>query len=132
MYKIIDLKTSTRGWNKYQKSDPMKTSQLIIYKEYYAKQYNVPVDNIEVEFIILKRKLFESSAFPQKRIQKIAPASGNVTRKRVRTSIEKFIDNAFDDDGQYVVKDYETNPSKKSCRWCEFKNNKELCKDGVK
>ena len=132
MYKIIDLKTSTRGWNKYQKSDPMKTSQLIIYKEYYAKQYNVPVDNIDVEFIILKRKLFESSAFPQKRIQKITPASGNVTRKRVRTSIEKFIDNAFDDDGQYVVKDYETNPSKKSCRWCEFKNNKELCKDGVK
>ena len=36
MYKIIDLKTSTKGWNKYQKSDPLKTSQLIIYKEYYS------------------------------------------------------------------------------------------------
>ena len=75
----------------------MKTSQLIIYKEYYAKQYNVPVDNIDVEFMILKRRLFESSAFPQKRVQKIVPASGNVTRKRVRTSIEKFVDNAFDE-----------------------------------
>jgi len=55
-----------------------------------------------------------------------------VTRKRVRTSIEKFIDNAFDDKGGYVLKEYETNPSKKACRWCEFKDNKELCQDGVK
>jgi len=30
------------------------------------------------------------------------------------------------------VKEYKTNPSKKACRWCEFKDNKELCKDGVK
>ena len=110
----------------------MKTSQLIIYKEYYAKQYNVPVDNIDVEFMILKRRLFESSAFPQKRIQKIVPASGTVTRKRVRTSIENFIDNALDDDGEYVVKEYDANPSKKACRWCEFKDNKELCEYGVK
>ena len=71
MYKIIDLKTSTNGWNKYQKSDPLKTSQLIIYKEYYAKQYNVSINNIDVEFMILKRRLFESSAFHRKRVQKI-------------------------------------------------------------
>ena len=64
--------------------------------------------------------------------QQIVQASGKVISKRVRTSIEKFVDNAFDENGEYVVKDYETNPSKKACRWCEFKDNKELCKDGVK
>ena len=131
MYKIIDLKTSTNGWNKYQKNDPLKTSQLVIYKEYYAKQYNVPVENIDVEFIILKRKLFESSAFPQKRVQKIVPASGTVTRKRVRTGIEEFVNNCFNDEGQYNIKEYEATPSKKACRWCEFKNNKDLCEVGV-
>jgi len=36
-YKIIDLKTSTRGWNKWQKSDESKTHQLLLYKVFYAK-----------------------------------------------------------------------------------------------
>ena len=55
-YKIIDLKTSTRGWNKWQKADESKTHQLLLYKVFYAKEFNVPLDKIEVEFIILKRK----------------------------------------------------------------------------
>ena len=29
---IIDLKTSTRGWNKYQKNDKVKTSQILCIK----------------------------------------------------------------------------------------------------
>ena len=31
-YKIIDIKTSTRGWNKWQKRDENKTQQLLLYK----------------------------------------------------------------------------------------------------
>ena len=48
--KIIDIKTSTMGWNKYQKADKTKTAQLVLYKSYYAKQFNVPIDNIRVEY----------------------------------------------------------------------------------
>ena len=36
--KIIDIKTSTMGWNKWQKADENKTQQLLLYKQFYYKQ----------------------------------------------------------------------------------------------
>ena len=66
--KIYDIKTSTRGWNKWMKKDENKTQQLLLYKQFYAKQYNHPIDNIDVEYFIVKRKLWEDAMFPQKRV----------------------------------------------------------------
>ena len=37
--KIYDIKTSTKGWNKWMKSDENKTQQLLLYKQFYSKQY---------------------------------------------------------------------------------------------
>ena len=54
---IIDLKTSTRGWNKYQKRDQIKNSQILLYKKIYSDKYGLPMDKINVEFQILKRRL---------------------------------------------------------------------------
>ena len=56
-YKIYDFKTSSNGWNKYQKEDPAKFSQILLYKAFYAKKFAVDLNMIEVEFFILKRKL---------------------------------------------------------------------------
>ena len=50
-YKIIDIKTSTRGWNKYQKKDKNKTAQLLLYKQFFAKQNNCTVEDIDVEWL---------------------------------------------------------------------------------
>ena len=36
--KIIDIKTSSRAWNKYQKANEVKNDQLLLYKEYYSKK----------------------------------------------------------------------------------------------
>ena len=36
---IWDIKTSTKGWNKWQKADKTKTAQLVLYKKYFAEQY---------------------------------------------------------------------------------------------
>ena len=38
--KIIDIKTSSWGWNKYQKANKNKTSQLLLYKQFFSKQEN--------------------------------------------------------------------------------------------
>ena len=51
------LKTSTMGWNKWQKKDENKTQQLLLYKQFYSKMYNHPIEKIEVEYFIVKRKL---------------------------------------------------------------------------
>jgi mevalonate kinase len=36
--KVIDIKSSTMGWNKYMKADKNKTNQLLLYKHFMAIQ----------------------------------------------------------------------------------------------
>ena len=56
-YKIIDIKTSGNGWNKYMKESPEKYTQLHLYKHVYAKKFNVIENNIDVEFFIVRRNV---------------------------------------------------------------------------
>ncbi len=129
--KIYDIKTSTRGWNKWMKKDENKTQQLLLYKQFYSKQYNHPIDKIEVEYFIVKRKLWEEAMFPQKRVQKFSPASGTVSMNKVAKRLDTFIDLAFDDEGNKISENIVATPSKKACRWCEFKGT-EYCNQGIK
>ena len=128
--KIYDIKTSTMGWNKWMKADENKTQQLLLYKQFYSKMYNHPIDKIEVEYFIVKRKLYENAKFPQKRVQKFSPASGKPSMNKVATKLSKFIDEGFNDDGSHTDTDLQATPSKKSCKWCEFKGT-EHCKWGM-
>ena len=89
--KIYDIKTSTMGWNKYMKADKNKTDQLLLYKQFYSKQFNHPMDRIEVEYFIVKRKLYENLDFPQKRVQKFTPANGKPSINQVVKRLDEFI-----------------------------------------
>lgn len=127
---IIDIKTSRQGWNKYQKADKLKAAQLIAYKTYFSKQYGVPVDNIDIEFFIVKRKLLEESMFPQKRIQQVRPASGKPTRNKVQKQINKFIEECFNEDGSKIEdRPYMALAGKgaKNCKYCFAKERYDLC-----
>ena len=128
--KIIDIKTSTNGWNKWMKKDENKTAQLLLYKQFYSKQYGFPVENIDVEYFIVKRKLYENAMFPQKRVQKFSPASGTVSMNKLAKKLKTFMDDAFTEDGERIDKEYEKKPSKKACKWCEFRKT-EYCSEGV-
>ena len=128
--KIIDIKTSTKGWNKWMKKDENKTQQLLLYKQFYSKQYNHPIDNIEVEYFIVKRKLYENVDWPQKRVQLFSPTSGKISMNRVNNKLMKFVDEAFTSEGKHK-NDMIPEPSKKACRFCEF-NQTEYCKVGIK
>ena len=129
--KIIDIKTSTHGWNKYQKADKNKTDQLLLYKQFYSKQHDVPMDRIEVEYFIVKRKLWENTDFPQKRVQKFVPASGKPSMNKVAKRLDLFLETAFTDEGKHKTDKIFALPSKKACRWCEF-NGTEYCSEGVR
>ena len=128
--KIYDIKTSTQGWNKWMKKDENKTQQLLLYKQFYSKQYNHPIDKIEVEYFIVKRKLWENAQFPQKRVQKFSPASGTVSMNKVAKRLDTFLDLAFDDNGEQITDNIIATPSKKACKWCEFRKT-EHCSVGV-
>ena len=129
-YKIIDIKTSTMGWNKWAKADKNKTDQLLLYKQFYGKQHDISLDKIDVEYFIVKRKLYEKVEFPQRRVQTFSPANGTPSINKVMNNLNKFIDESFID-GEYNTEHiYRKNPSKKNCRFCEF-NQTENCDVGV-
>lgn len=116
--KIIDIKTSTSGWRDKEKKDENKQFQLILYKKFISEIFNHPIENIEIEFFIVKRKLFESEDFVIRRIQKFSPPSGKVKLNKATKSIDKFIEEAFDITG-YKKVDHQPTPHS-GCKWCPF------------
>ena len=111
---IWDIKTSTRGWNKWQ-----------MYKKYFAEQYNVPVDNIDVRYFIVKRKIPENPkyAIMKSRIQKFEPSSGKVTQNKMVKNIRSFIEDVFIDGSHMYdtdkIEEILKKTDKCSSKWCQ-------------
>jgi hypothetical protein len=119
-YKIIDFKTSTRGWSDYQKKDPVKNAQILLYKKFYSEMLNISMDMIDVEFIILKRKVEIREDIPTHRIGRHVPANGKPSINKAWTGFKEFVDTVFDVEGNYRMQiEYAKKPSK-LCEWCEF------------
>lgn len=134
-YKIIDIKTSTRSWGKYKKQDKIMRTQLVLYKIFLSKLYNVPVDNISVEYFIVKRKIKTNIEWPEKRIQIFEPSSGKVTRNQAIKWLGNFIDEVYNvdaNDESNIFNDEATLPKigghkRFNCTYCEFKDDLEKC-----
>ena len=117
---IIDIKSSTKGWSKYQKMDKVKTSQMLIYKKYYSELFGVPQSKIAVEYHILKRKVGEYNGFPLPRISKFVPANGSISMNKAWDSFNKFVDVVYSSTGEYNKVEYPGNTGR-LCDWCSFK-----------
>lgn len=125
--RILDFKTSTRGWTDKEKKNMGKTSQLILYKSYYSKIFNVSEDMIDVEFLIVRRKINEDAEFVPKRIQSFKPAAGKVTVKKVNKAFEEFVNTGFLDGGEYNVESEYPAYENSNCKYCEYSKSPELC-----
>jgi hypothetical protein len=125
-FEIIDIKTSTRGWDADTKKDEDKQFQLILYKQFLSTQFNIPIDNISVKFFILRRKIYENADFPISRIQDFIPPSGKIKLSKANKALNDFIEEVFDENG-YQKKSHPPKPSQKACFFCPYKENKELC-----
>ena len=132
-FKIIDIKTSTNGWNDYSKKDENKQFQLLLYKQYFSEQYNIPLDKIEIEFFILKRKVLDPndekimSPYQAYRVQQFTPPSGKIKLSRAKNAINDFISECFNSSGKIKEADYPKSPSKWNCNFCPYGEDKELC-----
>jgi hypothetical protein len=126
---IWDIKTSTKGWNAYQKKDKTKTAQLVLYKKFFAEQYGYPLEKIQVRYFIVKRKLWEEAMFAQKRVQEFVPAHGTRTMRNIVDNFNTFITESFNEDGSYNT-DGNFPPlagkNNKNCKYCPF-NKSDLC-----
>ena len=127
---IWDIKTSTRGWNKYQKTDKTKTAQLVLYKKFLSEQYSYPIDKIDVKYFIVRRKLDEGMMYAQKRVQEFTPSNGKPTVNKITKSFEDFIRNAFNEDGSYRTESEFpalAGKNNKNCKYCPWKTDYEKC-----
>ena len=120
-FTIIDIKTSTKGWSKWAKKDEDKQFQLILYKKFFSETFNIPLEKINIEFFIVKRKLYESEDYVIPRIQQFVPASGKVKMNKATRALDEFITKVFDRKGYADVEHQATpdNPNNK-CDWCAF------------
>ena len=126
---IIDLKTATRGWIHYQKKDFYKKSQLLLYKQFYSEKFNVPLDKIDVYFLILKRKIAKKSDFPISRLQRFEPSNGKPSVNKTMKAFHEFRELVFDSKGNHRIdRNYPAKPGS-ACKFCEFYNT-EHCKWG--
>jgi hypothetical protein len=116
---LYDLKTSTKGWN-YEKRDPKKLNQLLLYKHFYSKLFDVELNDIEVQFIILKRKLNPNNEWDTKRIVAFEPANGKPSVNKAVASFESFVSNTFDSSGNVILENLTPTPTKSACRFCNF------------
>lgn len=129
-YTVIDLKTSTRGWNDYKKKDLFTTDQVLLYKKFLADILQIDISKIDVSFFILKRKLNEDSLWPQKRIQEFAPSSGKVSMNRVTKTLHRFIEECFTYSGEYKtdrVYPSMAGPKYTNCTFCVYDSREDLC-----
>ena len=52
---LIDWKTCSWGWRREKKSDTILAYQLVFYKHFYARKYEVDPKDVDCHFVLLKR-----------------------------------------------------------------------------
>ena len=136
-FKIIDIKTSTKGWREQDKNNEDKQFQLLLYKQFFSEQYGIPIDNIEIEFFILKRKVLDvndeklMSPYQAHRVQRFTPPSGKIKIGRAKNAVNSFIQECFSTAGTIKDVEYPKQPSKWNCNFCPFKIDQKLCGEGI-
>ena len=117
---IMDIKTSTRGWSPAQKKNPNLTAQVVLYKEFFSKQFGIDKDKINVEYFIVKRRVPVDAEYAsmQRRVQEFRPNAGPRKTKQVLTSMNNFIEDVLDENGKYIDKEYKCNSPLGRCKDC--------------
>ena len=117
---IMDIKTSTSGWRDSQKKNPNLTAQVVLYKEFFSKQFGIDKDKINVEFFIVKRRVPKDAMYAsmQRRVQEFSPNAGPRKTKQVIDSMNNFLDNVLDSNGKFIDKDHECKSPLGKCDNC--------------
>lgn len=127
---IRDIKTSTKGWNRFKLKDIYTISQLVLYKHYYAKMNGLSHDDVEVNYLIVKRGLDAGTPWVTSLIQEFRPIQSTPIVNGVVEQFEQFILRCFNEDGTRRL-DIEypaiSGVDNKNCKFCEFADQKELC-----
>ena len=113
LYWIIDWKTSQAyGWRRQKKQDILMTAQLILYKSFWAKKHNIPLEDIRCGFVLLKR-----GGKPGKICELVQVSVGPKSLERGLKILNNMISS---------VRSSMFLKNRDSCRYCQFKDT-EYC-----
>lgn len=104
-YHIIDFKTCSWGWDIQKKTAPMTTYQLTFYKQYFAQKHNIPLQNIETHFCLLKRTAKKN------RVEFFRVTSGKKKMENANNLLTKAIS---------CITNEKHVKNRLSCKGCEF------------
>lgn len=133
--KLLILKHLLKDWGKWQKKDEMKQNQLLLYKKFFMEQFGIPMENIEIEFVIFsrtpKQNYFNGTEVFVESFNSFAQGRNKINK--AWKLLNNFIIECFEKNGKYKDKEYEAIPGDRgwNCTFCPFKDNKLLCEMGV-
>ena len=121
-YIIWDIKTSYGTW-KNKINDRLTANQLKLYKIYFAKKLNVPLDSIIIAYLVLKRKPGEDNKYVE--LYKLDPDMKDL--KMTIQDFVSFVDTEYDHNtGEFLEKNsHMIQDSDENCKYCEFNYKKE-------
>ena len=109
---MIDWKSCSWGWDSKKRTDKMKAYQLVLYKHFFSKKHDIPPENIDVYFGLLKRtakkdntELFKITSGP----------------KRAKNALKLLSSAIYNIDSGFLIK------NRTSCSRCDFYKT-EYCK----
>lgn len=104
-YHIIDFKTCSWGWDTEKKTNPMTTYQLTYYKKFFAQKHNIPLEQIETHFCLLKRTVKKN------RVEFFRVTSGTKKMENANNLLTRAIG---------CIKANKHIKNRLSCKGCEF------------
>lgn len=110
VYWVLDLKSTSWGWNFQKKTDPHKRMQLSLYKHFVSKKLGIPLKEIKCGFILLKR-----TAKLNSQIELVEVSIGDKTRTDALDVMAKVIGS--------IAKGFVTK-NRNNCRYCPYFNTK--------
>lgn len=127
---IMDIKTSTRGWSADDKKDDKKIAQVVLYKEFFAKQFDIDPEKIDLEYFVVKRRIPKNADFAamQRRVQTFSPSTGPRITKRHRERFKQTLDQILDVNFDFVDHSQNSTPDKFECKFCDV-GKMQLCMD---
>ena len=107
-YWVLDWKTSNgRGWSLDKQRDFNTQAQVILYKNFWGKKYDIPMKDIQCGFVLLKKVKTSGKSCQLIKVSS-GPKNLEKSRKLVRSMIKTV-------EKQFYLK------NRNSCMFCEFK-----------
>lgn len=108
IYYIVDWKTTSWGWSIDKKRDPKKQMQLVLYKYFWCRKNNIPLEQVKCAWVLLKR-----TAKPGAHIELVPVSVGEKSIEKALSTVYSMLNSI--EKGIYTK-------NRNSCKFCPYSN----------